>query len=255
MYLLFSTLDTCQQIRYIYSVLEDLSLLFDLQTIDNRIAEALRLKAQIPADLELCKKERDRIEEEVRKEEELLFEKQKNRRALERNLEAESEKLRKYQRQLFEIKDNKEYQALLREIGGEKEKISKLEEDILILFEEIDECSNSLEEARQLAKNEKNKCEVEESKLKKKMENLKEELVIKEDERKRIVSRMKKDLLNRYERIRKSRGGVAVVTINSSTCSGCFTALPPQFVNEVRKGDQILTCEHCGRILMWRADG
>ena len=235
-------------------MLEDLSLLLDLQTIDNQIGEALRQKEQIPKDLELSKKEHERIEEELKKEEELLFEKQKDRRALELDLEAENEKLKKYQRQLFEVKTNKEYQALLHEIEREKEKISRLEEDILILLEEIDDCSNSLEEVRESSKVEKKKCEMRESELKKRLKELDEELMVKEDERKRVVARMKPDLLARYERIRKGRGGVAVVKINSGTCSGCFTALPPQFVNEVRKGDRILTCEHCGRILIWEPD-
>jgi predicted nucleic acid-binding Zn-ribbon protein len=235
-------------------VLEELSLLLDLQTIDNRISEALKLKEQIPKDVDLCEEEHNRIEEELENEEELLFEKQKNRRALEGELETESEKLKKYQRQLFEIKDNREYQALLHEIAGEKERISRLEEEILILLEEIDECSKSLEDAKRRADEGRNRCRVRKSELEKKTEVLKEELIVREDERKRVLARMKPDLLASYERIRKGRGGVAVVTLNAGTCPGCFTALPPQFVNEVRKGSQILTCEHCGRILVWRAD-
>lgn len=235
-------------------MLEELTLLLDLQLIDNRITEALKLQEQIPKDLALCEEQHSRIEEELKKEEESLFEKQKRRRALEGELDTENEKLKRYQRQLFEIKDNKEYQALLREIEGEKERISRLEEDILMLLEEIDECSHSLEDARRKAKDDKSDCEAKESNLEKKMEALKEELIVKDDERKRVTARMKPDLLASYERIRKGRGGVAVVTLNAGTCPGCFTALPPQFINEVRKGNQILTCEHCGRMLIWRDD-
>ena len=250
-----SALDTTQPIKYILSVLEDLSLLLDLQKIDNQISDALKLKDQIPRDLELCRAEQTKVEEDLKQKEDLLFEKQKTRRTLEGDLESENETLKRYQRQLFDVRDNKEYQAMLREIEGKKQRISRLEEQILMVFEEIDECTSNVDDAKQSAEAERVKCEARESELRKQDESLTETLVIREDERKRVAARMKSDLLARYERIRKGRGGVAVVTIDGGTCPGCFTALPPQFVNEIRKGTQILPCEHCGRILIWRSDG
>ena len=236
-------------------MLEDLTLLLDLQNLDNQISDALKLKEEIPKDLELCRKEQMRVEENVKQKEELFFEKQKTRKNLELDLETENETLKRYQRQLFDVRDNKEYQAMLREIEGKKQKISRLEEQILMVLEDIDECTTDLEEAKKLADAGKAKCEATESELRRRDEALKETLIIREDERKRVAARMKPDLLARYERIRKGRGGVAVVTIEGGTCPGCFTALPPQFVNEIRKGTQILPCEHCGRILIWRTDG
>jgi predicted nucleic acid-binding Zn-ribbon protein len=236
-------------------VLEDLSLLLDLQKIDNQINDALKLKDQIPKDLELCRTDQTKAEENLKQKEDLLFEKQKTRRTLEGDLEAENGTLKRYQRQLFDVRDNKEYQAMLREIEGKKQRISRLEEQILMVLEEIDECTSNLEEAKQSTDTEKARCEARESELRRQDESLAETLVIREDERKRVAARMKPDLLARYERIRKGRGGVAVVTIDGGTCPGCFTALPPQFVNEIRKATQILPCEHCGRILIWQSDG
>jgi len=233
-------------------VLEELSLLLDLQTIDNQIADVLRWQEQIPEDLQLCNEEYERIEQQLKEEEQLLFDKQKARRSLEGELEAENDKLQRYQRQLFEVKNNKEYQALLHEIKIEKDKIGKLEDQILMLLEEIDAHSKDFERAQLLSKDEKEACKKRETELRQKLRELEDELVVREDERRRVIAKMKPELVGRYERIRKGRGGVAVVTINGGTCTGCFTALPPQFVSEVRKGDQILTCEHCGRMLIWR---
>ena len=55
--------------------------------------------------------------------------------------------------------------------------------------------------------------------------------------------------MNKYERIRKAKQGVAVVPINKSSCGGCFNQVPPQIIIELRKKDMIRTCEYCGRIL------
>ena len=126
-------------------MLEDLTLLLDLQNLDNQISDALKLKEEIPKDLELCRKEQMRVEENVKQKEELFFEKQKTRKNLELDLETENETLKRYQRQLFDVRDNKEYQAMLREIEGKKQKISRLEEQILMVLEDIDECTTDLE--------------------------------------------------------------------------------------------------------------
>jgi predicted nucleic acid-binding Zn-ribbon protein len=237
------------------SVLEDLSLLLDLQTIDNRITEATKLKERLPHDLELCKEEHARIDEELKKQEDMLLEKQKTHRALEGDVETETQKLEKYKRQVFDIKDNKEYQALLHEISTEKQRISQLEDRILELLVEIDNDSGELDKAKDVAAEERKRCEARENELQSKMGEIDDELLVREDERKRLVTRINAELLGRYERIRKGRGGIAVVTLNSGTCSGCFTALPPQFVEELKQASRIMACEHCGRILVWTRDG
>ena len=70
-------------------------------------------------------------------------------------------------------------------------------------------------------------------------------------ERKELVAQMGSRLVAKYERIKDGRGGHAVVVISGEVCAGCHTTLPPQFAAEIRKGDEILTCENCGRILIW----
>jgi predicted nucleic acid-binding Zn-ribbon protein len=53
-----------------------------------------------------------------------------------------------------------------------------------------------------------------------------------------------------YERIRKAKGGLAVVPVKRNACGGCYNAVPPQKVLELRRNNKIYTCEHCGRILV-----
>ena len=66
-----------------------------------------------------------------------------------------------------------------------------------------------------------------------------------------IAGRLSRDVRNRYERISRGKAGLAVVSIKKGACGGCFTALPPQRINEVKRNDRLITCEHCGRVLVW----
>jgi predicted nucleic acid-binding Zn-ribbon protein len=66
-----------------------------------------------------------------------------------------------------------------------------------------------------------------------------------------IACRLRPDVRSRYERISRGKAGLAVVAIKKGACGGCFSALPPQMVNEVKRNDRLITCEHCGRVLVW----
>ena len=63
-------------------------------------------------------------------------------------------------------------------------------------------------------------------------------------------------VLNIYKRLRKGKNGLAVSTVNpvKHSCQGCHKRLPPQKVQEVRKNNDIIFCENCGRILVWDAE-
>ena len=96
------------------------------------------------------------------------------------------------------------------------------------------------------------KTKVEQARLDKEQEDLREKIAIKNDERKRLVMDMDDALLKRYARIRESKGGLAVTTVNSGACGGCFRRIPPHEMQNLKKDDYIITCEGCGRILIWK---
>ena len=64
-----------------------------------------------------------------------------------------------------------------------------------------------------------------------------------------VAARVDKSLMSRYERIRKQRGGIAVVPVIGSTCKGCQRNLPPQMANNLRTGSEIMTCPNCHRFI------
>ncbi|HTP13429.1 MAG TPA: C4-type zinc ribbon domain-containing protein, partial [Bacteroidota bacterium] len=80
-------------------------------------------------------------------------------------------------------------------------------------------------------------------------ENEEEELKLRH-EREKIVARIQKSEIQMYERIRKAKGGLAVVPVKRNSCGGCYNRVPPQRVLELRKNSHITACERCGRILV-----
>ena len=80
-------------------------------------------------------------------------------------------------------------------------------------------------------------------------EHEKEELKL-QHEREKLVVRVEREDLERYERIRKAKGGKAVVPVKRGACGGCFNRVPPQKILEIRQNLKLYQCEHCGRILV-----
>jgi len=160
------------------------------------------------------------------------------------------EKLEKYKKQQYEVRSNKEYDALTKEIDFATESIKSLEKQFETLESamssaktEIENVTKQLEEQSAVL-NEKKAELAEVSKA-----NEDEELELKH-RREKIIVRLKPDTISRYDRIRKARDGKAVVPVKRASCGGCHNKIPPQRLLELRTQNKMFMCEHCGRILI-----
>lgn len=160
------------------------------------------------------------------------------------------EKIEKYKAQQFEVKSNKQYDALGREIDYSQERITKLTKEL----EHLEGKASAAREDAQKIGPEMDQLKAE---LKEKSDELalvnkeheEEELKL-HHEREKLVARIQKSDLQMYERIRKAKSGLAVVPVKRNACGGCYNRVPPQRVLELRKNSRISTCERCGRILV-----
>jgi uncharacterized protein len=160
------------------------------------------------------------------------------------------EKIEKYKEQQFQIKTNKQYDALTREIDLAQEKINTLEKEMESLEGKASSAKSDLEavtpELEELGKELKER-QAELDHVNKEHED--EELKLKH-EREKLVVRIDKADIKLYERIRNALGGKAVVSVRRNACGGCFKRVPPQVSVELRKNSRLMTCEHCGRLLV-----
>lgn len=160
-------------------------------------------------------------------------------------------KVKKFQEQLLQVKDNDAYTALQFEIAESKEKKSSLETEILLLMEEEDKFAKQIEELSQEIGRAQEEIARQEEKNRKEIESLNEKISKRKDSHQDIARKISNDILARYKRLRKGKDGLAIVPLENNACGGCNMGLPPQLVNEVKKNDQFLTCESCGRMLYW----
>ena len=179
---------------------------------------------------------------------------ERQRRQLESTIVAEQSNLQKAQRKLLEVKTNKEYTATLAEIEAFKQKISEHEDRVLQLMELIELRKQELQELdRQIVGEEQRLAEC-------RQRNEAELVVLQHTLAERLQTRaeamqqLDRPVTDLYQRLLNSRKGLAVVGIKNGTCQGCFLALPPQLIQEVRRSDRVLTCSHCQRILYWSGD-
>lgn len=232
-------------------MLEDLKFLAQLQALDSQIDEREEKKAGLPKRLIPFKESVERIDRELLEAKGELEDLQKKRRHEERELEAREIELKKYQRQLYEVKDNKAYAALEEEIALTKEKNEAAEEEILKFLEIEEGRVKGIKEIEEGLRKEKKELSKEEEKANQETEVLDQEIAKINISRQEIAKKISPSSLSRHEKLRQGKGGLAIVPLKGSSCGGCHMNLPPQIVSEVKKGNRFVTCENCNRILYW----
>ncbi len=229
----------------------DLELLLKLQVIDYDLGELERSKEYIPDMMQNLNREIKQSKERLEAEKKQLQEARATRSSLEMEIASREAELQHAQQKMMSIKTNREYDALVAEIDSAKEFISNKETDLLETIELIE----TLE--KQIAEDESKVEEVELNNarqlqiLKQKIDSIGDKVANKESERHEVSARIPRRTLSMYERVRRGKGGTAVVVVKKRACGACYKALTPQKVQEIKKGDRIHTCENCGSLLFW----
>lgn len=227
-----------------------LSTLCAMQLIDDQLDELEELRGDLPLRVNSLNGKIKEIQDQIDERENERTNSLEQRKSNENEIERLNESLKKYKAQLFQVRNNKEYDALTKEIDHSEAETKKLEnsnmemelKDEKLKFE-VDELTPKIDELHTHLK----ENEVELKKIVK--ENELEEVKLK-DKREQIVPKVRKQDYNVYMRIRKALRGKAIVVVNRSACSGCHNVVPPQRQIEVRQNRRIYTCESCGRILV-----
>jgi len=172
------------------------------------------------------------------------------RRRIEQDIETLTGEEKKFQSQLPLIKKNEEYQALLHEINDRKSRRSDRETEVLMNMDTEQELlsaepaiEKALAEAQAVADARTQKIVAED-------ERARADAAVLEAQRAGLLPKLPQATRLRYDRIRESLGGRAVVAIAKGACGGCFRGLPPQMLQEARRGERVLLCDGCGRMLI-----
>lgn len=233
------------------SVKEKLEGLYALQQIDSKLAEIEILKGELPIEVSDLEDEIIGLETRIAKLKESIEAIDTEVGNHKANM-AESEALiERYNSQLDNVKNNREYDALTKEIELQKLEIQLSEKKINDTKGGKVVKEDALEKAEQRLEGKKKDLETKKVELEKIISKTeKEETKLKkasEKARKNIEER----LLKSYTKISGSyRNGLGVVTVNRGSCGGCFNRIPPQQIIEIGVMKNIIACEHCGRVIV-----
>ena len=228
---------------------EKLKALEALQQVDLKIRELSAEAEKHPARLRQIEAERNQAKNHLDMTRGKLADNERARRQNEQLLGLEKEKVRKWESRLNELKTPREYAALARELDIAKKTNLTADEEIKRLAGEYAEVKRQVEGAEQALGEKEAVVSREGKEITGALEELQQKMRELEAERKSLVEQCDRSLVSKYERIRKQRGGIAVVPVVGGTCKGCQRNVPPQMANQLLTGSDILTCPNCHRFI------
>ncbi|MBI3872426.1 MAG: hypothetical protein HY304_05045 [candidate division Zixibacteria bacterium] len=230
-------------------------MLLKLQGVDYQLIELERSKDYLPDMITTLEAGIRQAESELAGSRDQLEATRLDNKRLELRVREKSSELERLQKQMLVIKTNKEYDALAREIEHATAEISASEEGILQALESIETLEKQIGERQTRLDEVKSTNGVQLESIRGEINSVGDKIRIKEDERHNIIVRLDEAMVATYERVRKGKGGGAVVFVRNKACTGCHKTLPPQLIQEIRRGERIITCDSCGRILFWAEEG
>ncbi len=222
-----------------------------MQEIDLELGGAKEFLEGFPRIMEDLEARRASEENKLTDERNQFEEMRKERKRKERELEDGEEHIKKSQGRLYAAKSNKEYEAMLVEIDTQKQKNSQLEEDILILYDRLEEYELKIKEMEKELKVFLKNQELEKKELEDRKGVEEARLEELEQERQRARNLIESRYLEAYDRIQGRLGDPALARTVDEVCMSCQYTIPPQMYNEVLQG-QMHTCPNCQRILVYR---
>lgn len=168
---------------------------------------------------------------------------------VELDVESSKERIATLRNQQFQVKSNDDYRTLEREIATVEEGIRKLEDSEIEIMERMEEAKSFINEKESELKRGEAQVTVHLDSLNKRLADIKVEMKQLEVERTSLLEGIDPDWLARYERLLAHTGDYALVAVHNGGCGRCHMKLPPQVSHDARKGDSIVSCPYCGRML------
>ena len=217
--------------------------------VDKEIYALLDEKEKLPKELEAKESEFEEKKKSLLAIEETYKDLLKQKKDKELQLGTREEEIKKLQSQLYSLKTNKEYSAMLQQIEGAKADKSALEDQILLLLEGVDRVKEEESRVKERLAKEEAVFKEEKKKIEDRIKEVEQRVAQLESQRKIAMQGIDLKILAQYERILKGRQGMALAAVADFSCQGCFMNITHQVINEIKMYDKIVTCGACQRIL------
>ncbi len=230
---------------------EELALAVRLQSLDRKNASLEHEIANFPKQIAELEKTLEAHKRRAEMGRAALTANQKDRKKLEGDIQIQQQKASKLKDQMQGAKTNEQYRAFQNEISYCENEIRKSEDQILDLMEKSEPLERNVKRAEQELKHEIESVEKEKNRIRDQSAATKKTLAEVLEERASIKNQMSPKLYADYERIRRKTKGTVVAEIVDGRCDACMITQRPQFLQELKTGNNVMYCESCGRILLY----
>ena len=231
---------------------EKLLLLIGLQECDSQLVKLSSKKVKLPEKMRKMEEDfqiyKENIELNKRKHDELKAQ----RAECETKIKKLNEGMVKTKERLLEVKNNKEYQAMLKENETAEKMRGDIETQIIALMEEMDKLAVLVKKDDETLKKDTITHDVEKKIIEDDLSSVDADTVIWAEKKVALQASIPADLLSQYERVKKRNNGVGVISVWKAVCSGCHMNIPPQLYNELQRSNDLLSCPNCNRIMYFQ---
>lgn len=233
------------------SVEQKLQALYELQTTLTAIDEKRALRGELPLEVQDLEDEIagldtriDKIDAEIKEFQSAITMKKGEVQEAQANLE-------RYNNQLNEVRNNREYDSLSKQIDYERLEVELCNKKIKEATDQVAYRTNDLEIAKTEREERQKDLDEKKSELEDILAETREEETMLKERAKDLEVKIEPRLLSSFKRIRKSaRNGLGIVYVQRDACGGCFNKIPPQRQLDIKMHKKIIVCEYCGRILI-----
>jgi len=229
--------------------MENVGVIRELAGLDER-ERRLRTRAEeVPLLIEESRKRTEKTEEEISRVRNDAEEQKRTIRTLELEIQEMNDKLEKYSKQLLDVKTNKEFQSLQKEITDVEGAIAEREDQLLETMDRFEERTRTADNAEAKMKEAREEEENNLRELESELKDNEVQLIEVSEKRERAIEKLSPQLRDEYEKVKSHYAGDAIVAVSAGVCTGCYVNIPPNIVGEIHAGGSVIRCEQCGRFL------
>ena len=233
------------------TVEEKLRQLFNLQHIDSQIDEIQIMKGELPMEVSDLEDEIAGLQTRIDRLQSVVTEMESDLSKYHAQIKEAEMLIQRYQAQLDNVKNNREFEALTKELEMQRLDIQLKEKKIRASEIELDNKRDTLKGTEDRIEKKKKELDAKKVELNQIIEKTDQDEKALRTQSSAARAHVEERLIRAYDKVRTSyRNGLAVVTVERNSCGGCFNKIPPQLQLEIAQHRKIIACEHCGRILV-----
>ncbi len=227
-----------------------LELLEQLQEIDVQVDVMKTAQHNLQSDMDGIARALDDAREVLFSLQARAAQLEKDKVELEVSHKTELENIQRSETNMKEIKTNKEYQAVGREIAAARKQVAELEDQVLQKITQLDELNNEIAASRAALEELEQNTELRRSAKQEEIDKVQQDIDVDSLRREVITKELPANVIKRYDNLRAQRRGQAIAVARDGYCLGCNMHLPPQLYNSLFKCEELITCPHCQRMLI-----